>query len=60
MRLVPLLQILVMDGVDVGRTYAMSWRFAVDVISVVPFIYLVRRRLLGGNGRQCLPWGCLL
>jgi hypothetical protein len=32
----------IMDGCTVARIYLTTWRFVVDVLSVAPFIYLVR------------------
>ena len=46
-------QITVLDGVDVARCYASSWRFLVDLISAIPFIYLVR--LAHTSGHEGMP-----
>ncbi len=35
-------QVPVEDGLHVAWLYVTSWRFFVDMISTVPFVYLVR------------------
>ncbi len=35
------MKIVLMDGLDVARAYTLSWRGVLDIISFLPFIYLV-------------------